>query len=342
MAPLLRTTALAALLLALGLLWADAVAAVNATTFGGTDTLSELQTAILAKYTSSATVGAYKAEPAAQALASFAGGALLLAASEAPLSAAQAAKGGGALTLPQTIVTLALVVSGSANVRLTARQVYLIYKGKLRNWSQVPGSGMRGAIVPVAPTKASPDTAQLTRWLYKSGQAAAKEVTAGPWRTGYRSIKYVDGALNIAKYVNGNKRAIGFVQSRIGGAAFGNHEVALQAAGGAFVAPAALDVNALPLGGKLPPAAAAPLWAAFDLAAAAGPAAYPLLSFTYVLAHPQLPGLATTLQLKAFLRFLMAGQSQQLVVPSLHFHPIPGLLIGQNLAAIGAINATTA
>lgn len=300
-----------------------------------------LQRALLAHFSANETIGAYKSERAAQALTDFVHGSIRAIASETTLSAAQARAAGAVLTLPQTVNPLAVIVSGSPTLKLTARQLYLIYKGQLRSWAQIPGSGMRGAIVPVVRQDACADTLLFTTWLRKRGLAAARDVTSGPWKTGNRYVKFVSGDVNVVKFVKANKGAIAYVQAHVG-AVSGIHAVALQSSTGAYAVPASVAVNALPLAGarRLPAAAAASAWAAFTLLDL--PGTYPLLTFSYVLARPAYKGTATALQLKAFLRFLMAGVSQNVVVPSLGYKPIPGIAIGQNLGAIGSIAVTPA
>lgn len=311
-------------------------AVVSATVFGGTASVANLELQLVINYGArGAEIGGYKSVESEAGQIGFINKHYAIVASDEPLSIARDRQAGKKYTLPQVFSGYSFVVQGSDSVRLTARQIYLIYVGRIKSWSQVPGSGFEGAILPIARGEpgGSSTTEVITKWLQKNKAGIPTyEVGLGPWKTGNGNIRYYLGTNGVCTAVNLFGGSIGYAQTGIAVQVYGLQEVAVLNPARVYVKASTSDINqVLPRG--LPPSAG--VWSGVSLLNARGQRSYPIASFVYLFVR-QHYGPKGAAIVKPFLSFLFSTTAQK-TVPGFYFAPLPTKILVKNIAAIKRI-----
>lgn len=311
-------------------------AVASATIFGGASSVKNLEAQALVNI-NRPSLGTYDSVGSGAGQLGFINKHYAMAASDEPFSVAFDRRAGKKFTLPQCFSGYSFVVgAGFNNVRLTARQIYLIYLGRIRTWSQVPGSGIRGTIIPTArgePT-GSGTTEVVTKWLQKNKAGIpTAQVGLGPWRTGNKAVKYYLGTSGVCTAVNLYAGSIGYAQTGIAVQVYGLAEVAVLNPARVYVKASTSEINqALPR--ILPPSAG--VWTGVSLLNAPGKRSYPIASFAYLFVR-QHYGVKGAAIIKPFVTYLFSAAGQRLA-PDFYFASLPAALLVKNRAAIRIIS----
>ncbi len=251
---------------------------------------------------------------------------------------AAVAKGGQVQTIPWSGGGIAVEynLSGVSNLKLSAETVAGIFAGKIKSWNDptikndnagvtLPSTGIQV----VHRSDGSGTTAAFTGYLTAVAPTvwtagAAKDV---PWPTG-QGAKGSDGVTAAVKQTPG---AIGYSEVSF---AKGNSLgiASIKNAAGNFVQPDAKNVTAALGEAQIPP----------DLTVKpnykpTGADAYPISTFTFVLAFQKQPNVAKGKLLKDFLSY--AVTSGQSAADSLYYAPLPSDLATKAKAAVETIQA---
>lgn len=215
----------------------------------------------------------------------LAAGAVDFAASDPPLSDAQLAAERGVVHLPAFVggVAVAYRLPG-AQLRLTPRMLAAIFTGKVARWSDAALAPASAGPLPDLPIKVvtradeSGSTQVFTVFLSGLDAPFAGAVGAGKlvrWPVGAAMA----GSDQLAAALAAAEGAIGYVELTHARAA-GLQVAALQNAAGAFVEPTLRSLSRAAVGVKVPGDLRV------SLVNPAGPEAYPLSTFTYLLYDP--------------------------------------------------------
>lgn len=240
-------------------------------------------------------------------------------ATDVPMSAAEEQRAPGILHLPLALGAVAVVYSGAPEgLRLTAAVLADIFLGRITSWrdprllADNPGLALPSLPITVAHrSDGSGTTAVFTDYLAKAAPAWRAQVGAGKsvrWPCGLGG----KGNEGVTGLVKGARGAIGYVelayasQSRLPTAALQNQS-------GVFLRP------------SVPGTTAAALLLGPDLHAsltnAAGAAAYPIATATYLLVYREQRDRAKGRALRDLV--LWALSSGQALAPALEYAPLP-------------------
>lgn len=318
-------------------LFAASAAVASAVVFGGASSVANLETQELINYGAARKyIGSYASVGSGAGQLGFIKLKYAMAASDEPLSLARDRAAPKHFTLPQCFSGYSFIVAGSTSVRITARQAFLIYDGKITKWAQIKSSGLKGTIIPIAraePT-GSGTTEVITEWLQKNKAGIpTSQVGLGPWRTGYKGIRYYIGTGGVCTAVNIFAGAIGYAQTGIAVQVYGLSEVAVQNPAKIYVKASSSQITqALPR--VLPPAAG--VWSGVSLLNAPGKLSYPIASFAYLFVR-QHYGAKGARVIKPWLNYLFSAAGQRLA-PGFYFAPVTSSIVLKNRAAIRLIN----
>eukprot|EP00897_Mesotaenium_endlicherianum_P001417 jgi/Mesen1/1302/ME000013S00800 len=312
---------------------ASFVAVASAQVFGGASSVNQLEPACIRGYRGGK-IGAYDSVGSGAGIAGFATGKYLIAASDAPMTSAEDRKAGAKYTLPQVFSSYSIFVSAKAGLRLSPAQVYKIYSGAIRTWNQIPGSGLKGTIIPVARAEGSGTTEVFTKWLQKSSSGIRPAfVGLGPYKFGNPSQITARGTAALAAAVKSRKTAIGYGQTGIVIKQFRNFEVAVLNPTNRFVLATQSDLSqSIPR--SLPPSNAA--WGGVNLINVRGEKTFPICSFVFLFAKQDYRGPSQPGLVKPFLTYLMS-RSAQALSKGYFFQALPTSIANKNLAAIKLI-----
>eukprot|EP00897_Mesotaenium_endlicherianum_P005776 jgi/Mesen1/5226/ME000026S04527 len=252
-----------------------------------------------------------------------------------PLTAAERS-GFNHFTIPQALVTVSFV-SNKAGLRLSAAQIVAIYNGKILKWEQVPGSGLRGTIIPVVRKDAAGTTDLITRYLLAAKVGwAYKNTGEGPFTFGNPNVKYGQGNAGQATIIKANALAFGYAQSGIGVKQFRLQEIAITNAAGKYVKISA-GADYLAAVPRSPPAPASPVWAGTSLIYVRGPATFPVVSFVYTFYRPSYVSDGKTGGLVVAFGLYTQTPAAQKFSSAFFFYQIPTKYLVANRAALKSI-----
>jgi phosphate transport system substrate-binding protein len=264
-------------------------------------------------------------------------------ASDAPMTDDEMAKAKGGPIVHIPTVLGAVVVTYNAPgitqpIRLTGELVGDIFLGRVRKWNDSriaalnPGVSLPNSdVLVVHRSDGSGTTYIFTDYLsavsaaWKSGPGKGKDIK---WPTGL-GARGNDGVAGLIKQSPGT---IGYVEL-----AFAKQNklptAAIKNAAGQFVEPSIDAVTAAAAGAaaKLPPNTDYRL----SIVNAPGAAAYPISSFTWILAYQNQPNAEKGRKLLDFLKWALHDGEQS--APSLDYAPLPGALVTRLDATIAAI-----
>ena len=247
-------------------------------------------------------------------------------ASDAPMTDEEIARAPGIQHIPTVLGAVVVVynVPGLEGLKLTPETLASIFLGKINKWNDPalardnPGAKLPDAAITVAHrSDGSGTTAVFTDYLakvspeWKAGPGAGKSVS---WPAGLGG-KGNEGVTGIVKQTEG---AIGYVEL-----AYANQNKLLVAElrnkDGKFVKPSLESVSAAAEKAEIPDDYRV------SITDAAGPAAYPISAFTYLLVYRDQPDPAKG---EALVRFLWwAVHEGQKTAPQLDYAPLPKAVV---------------
>ena len=248
-------------------------------------------------------------------------------ASDAPMTEAQmqAAKGGGILHFPTVMGAVVLIYNlpeGSSGLRLTPQTIAEIFLGKITHWNDPQLTALNPslhlpeqAIIVVHRGDGSGTTEIFTDYLSKVSPEWQQRVGHGAivtWPTGI-TAKRSDGVAELIKHTPG---AISYVElthavhTAVPYAWVQNHA-------GHFIEPTLASIRAA----VTETIADIPNDFRVSLTDAAGPDAYPIAAFTWLLVYKQQSNKDQGQKLVNFLWWMMHDGQKE--APALHFAPLP-------------------
>jgi phosphate transport system substrate-binding protein len=287
----------------------------------------------------------YQAIGSGGGISEFTQGVVDFGATDAPMTsaeqaAAQAALGSPVLHVPMIIGAVTMIYNepGIKNLRLDGPTLANIYLGTITHWNDPaikalnPGVNLPSdPIQPVERADSSGTSYAFTSYLSEISPTWASKVGAGktpsfPVGTG------ATGSSGVAAAVQQTKGAIGYVE--YGYATQGHIPFAsLKNAAGRFVAPSTASTTAAAAAASYPTNVT---HLVFSLNNSPAPAAYPLVTPTYILVAQKPKNAAKTSALKAWLTWALAS-AQQHEVTKLGYVPLPSKLVGLDLAALKTV-----
>jgi phosphate transport system substrate-binding protein len=258
------------------------------------------------------------------------------------IAAAEAARPGAKVLHIPTVfgaIVLAYNLPGSIKVNLDSATLAAIYLGTITKWSDA-------AIVALNPDVKLPDAA--IKVVYRSDSSGTTNgftsyltAVSADWKAGPGAGKTVNwpvglggqGNDGVAGIVKQNEYSIGYVEL-----AFATQNsmtmVAMKNKSGKFVAPS-LDATSAAADGLQVPADMNVLPLVMD---SANPAAYPIVTGTYILAYDKMGDAAKAAALKAFLTWALSDDGSA-VAKDLGYAPLPSALKDAALKLVDAIGA---
>lgn len=261
------------------------------------------------------------------------------AASDAPLTDSQREAAPNTLHIPETIgaVTLAYNLPGiSSGLHLSASVIADIFLGTIVNWNDPAITALNSgtalpdhAISTVHRSDGSGTTNIFTRYLSNVSSTWNSTVGFGtsvqwPAPTGATTIG-ASGNANVASTVIQTQYAIGYVE--LAYALKNNMTVAsVQNPTGNFIAPSLDSTTAAVQSGASSLPAGDQSWSNVSLLNTAGPQAYPIVGFTYLLVYKELnviPGMDQNkaTQLVQYIWYVVHDGQQ--LAPALEYAPLP-------------------
>jgi phosphate transport system substrate-binding protein len=271
------------------------------------------------------------------------------AASDAPLTASDIASAPNTLHIPETVgaVTIAYNLPGiPSGLHLTGKIIADIFQGTITTWNDTaiqslnPSTTLPGkTITTIHRSDGSGTTFIFTSYLSLSSQQWNSTVGQGksvPWPMGIGS----NGNTGVASTVNGTQYAIGYVELAYA-LQNGMTVAAIQNPTGNWIRPSLVSTQAAVQSGALSglPAGNAS-WVNVNLLNTPDSNAYPIVSFTYLLAYKELnviPGM-TQERATALVQFLwyVVHDGQQLA-PGLAYAQLPSNVVQTDEATIQSI-----
>jgi phosphate transport system substrate-binding protein len=288
----------------------------------------------------------YQAIGSGGGISEFTQGVVDFGATDAPMSsteksAAQAGQGSIVLHIPMIIgaVAIAYHEPGLTSLTLDGPTLANIYLGNISKWNDPaikklnPGVKLPSdAIQPVERADSSGTSYAFTSYLTAISPAWASKVGASKspsWPTGTGAT----GTSGVAAAVQQTKGAIGYVE--YGYAVQGHIPVAsLVNASGKTVAPSTASTNAASAAATYPTDLTN---LTFSLINSSDPAAYPLVTPTYILIAQKQKDAAKGNNLKAWLKWDLQT-AQQNEVPKLGYAPLPSKLDQLAVAAVNTVH----
>ena len=257
----------------------------------------------------------------------------------AEITAAEAARAGAKVLLIPTVfgsITLAYNLPGVDKLNLDSDTLAAIFLGKITKWNDAKIAALNAgvtlpstAIQTVHRSDSSGTTNAFTSYLtavnadWKAGPGAGKTVK---WPGGVGG-QGNDGVAAVVKQTAG---AVGYVE--LAYAVQNKMAVAnMKNKSGAFVAPslestsAAADMAQIPADLNL------------SVSDSANPAAYPIVTATYILAYDKMPDAAKAAALKAFLTWALNDGTS--VAQQLGYAPLPSAVRDAAIAKVNAIGS---
>lgn len=257
----------------------------------------------------------------------------------AEITAAEAARAGAKVLLIPTVfgsITLAYNLPGVDKLNLDSDTLAAIFLGKITKWNDAKIAALNAgvtlpstAIQTVHRSDSSGTTNAFTSYLtavnadWKAGPGAGKTVK---WPGGVGG-QGNDGVAAVVKQTAG---AVGYVE--LAYAVQNKMAVAnMKNKSGAFVAPslestsAAADMAQIPADLNL------------SVSDSANPAAYPIVTATYILAYDKMPDAAKAAALKAFLTWALNDGTS--VAQQLGYAPLPSAVKDAAIAKVNAIGS---
>jgi phosphate transport system substrate-binding protein len=255
------------------------------------------------------------------------------------ITAAEAARAGAKVLQIPTVfgaITLAHNLPGVDKLKLDSDTLAAIYLGKITKWNDAKITALNPdaklpatAIQCVYRSDSSGTTNAFTSYLtaanpdWKAGPGAGKTVK---WPVGVGG-KGNDGVAAIVKQTEG---AIGYVE--LAYAVQNKMTVAdMKNKSGAFITPSLESTSAAADGTQIP---ADLLLSVSD---SANPAAYPIVTATYILAYDKMPDAAKAAALKAFLTWALNDGTT--IAQDLGYAPLPSALKDAALQKVNAIGS---
>jgi phosphate transport system substrate-binding protein len=255
------------------------------------------------------------------------------------ITAAEAARTGAKVLQIPTVfgsITLAYNLPGVTKLQLDPDTLAGIFLGTIKTWNDAkiaainPGVTLPGtAIKTVYRSDSSGTTNGFTTYLtavsaaWKAGPGAGKTVK---WPVGSGG-QGNDGVAAVVKQTEG---AIGYVE--LSYALTNNMTVAaIKNQSGAFIVPSLESTSAAADGIQIP----ADL--NLKVSNSANPAAYPIVSATYILAYDKMPDAAKAAALKAFVTWSLNDGTS--IAQQLGYAPLPSALKDAALAKVNAIGS---
>jgi phosphate transport system substrate-binding protein len=288
----------------------------------------------------------YQAIGSGGGISEFTQGVVDFGATDAPMTgtekaAAQAGQGSVVLHIPMIIGAVALAYNepGLTSLTLDGPTLANIYLGNISKWNDPaikklnPGVKLPSdAIQPVERADSSGTSYAFTSYLTAISPAWASKVGASKapaWPVGTGAT----GTSGVAAAVQQTKGTIGYVE--YGYAVQGHIPVAsLVNAAGKTVAPSTASTNAASAAATYPTDLTN---LTFSLVNSSDPAAYPIVTPTYVLIAQKQKDSAKGSNLKAWLKWDLAT-TQQNGVPKLGYAPLPSKLDQLSLAALNTVH----
>ena len=255
------------------------------------------------------------------------------------ITAAEAAlTGAKVLQIPTVFgsITLAFNLPGITKIQLDSDTVAAIFLGKITKWDDAKIKALNAdaklpslAIQTVHRSDSSGTTNAFTSYLtavnadWKAGPGAGKTVK---WSGGLGG-QGNDGVAGIVKQTEGG---IGYVELSYA-VSNGMTVAAMKNKSGKFVLPSLESTSAAAEGGDIP----ADLH--LSTSDSANPAAYPIVTATYILAYDKMPDAAKATALKAFLTWALNDGTT--VAQQLGYAPLPSALKDAALAKVNAIGS---
>jgi phosphate transport system substrate-binding protein len=255
------------------------------------------------------------------------------------ISAAEAARAGAKVILIPTVfgsITLAYNLPGISELKLDSDTLAAIFLGKITKWNDAaltalnPGVSLPDmAIQTVHRSDSSGTTNGYTSYLtavsadWKAGPGAGKTVN---WPVGLGG----QGNDGVAAVINQTEGAIGYVE--LAYAVTNNMTTcAMKNKSGAFIVPTLESTSAAAEGIQIPD----------DLnlqtVDSPNPAAYPIVSATYILAYDKMPDATKAAALRAFLTWCLNDGTS--IAQDLGYAPLPSEVKAAALAKVDAIGS---
>jgi phosphate transport system substrate-binding protein len=288
----------------------------------------------------------YQAIGSGGGISEFTQGIVDFGATDAPMSgteqsAAQAGQGSVVLHIPMIIGAVAIIYNepGVKNLKLAGPTLANIYLGKIKKWNDPaikalnPGVSLPpDPIQPVERADSSGTSYAFTSYLSQISPAWASQVGTGKspsWPTGTGAT----GSSGVAAAVQQTKGSLGYVEYEY--AVKGKIPFAsLKNAAGKFVAPSAASTEAAAAAATYP---TDPAKLTFSLNNSSAPAAYPLVTPTYILISQKPKNAAKGKAVKAFLEWALQP-AQQKEAPGLGYVALPAKLVSLDLAALRTVH----
>lgn len=242
------------------------------------------------------------------------------------------------LTMPVAIATYSLFTKSQIVASLNPAQVASIMLGRVRSWSQAPGSKSKASIIFAARADPSGTTAIVTKYLQEQLKGWPKGlVGTGPFAFGPTTVgKHGHEAL--LDYIHSTPNAVGWLESATGRTS-GLYEIALPTFYGKPVTSKTGTVYDALTGAlfSYPPLASFS-FAKVSLSSNKGVNSYPVVSFVYAFASPDMrPWKKAGLTHRDFLLYTQTVTCQALV-KALGLNPLKsGKVIAINRAAMHGI-----
>jgi phosphate transport system substrate-binding protein len=288
----------------------------------------------------------YQAIGSGGGISEFTQGVVDFGATDAPMTgtekaAAQGGQGSVVLHIPMIIGAVALVYNepGVKSLTLDGPTLANIYLGKISKWNDSaikklnPGVSLPSdAIQPVERSDSSGTSFAFTSYLSTVSPSWASQVGASKapsWPTGTGAT----GTSGVAAAVQQTKGSIGYVE--YGYAVQGHIPFASMVnASGKTVAPSTASTNAASAAATYPTDLTS---LTFSLNNSSDPAAYPIVTPTYIIVAQKQKNSAKGSNLTAWLKWDLAT-AQQNAVPKLGYAPLPTKLDQLAIAAVNTVH----
>jgi phosphate transport system substrate-binding protein len=288
----------------------------------------------------------YQAIGSGGGISEFTQGVVNFGATDAPMTGteqagAQAGQGSVVLHIPMIIGAVAVIYNepSVSGLKLDGPTLANIYLGTIKKWNDPaikalnPGVTLPSdAIQPVQRSDSSGTSFAYTSYLKAVSPAWASQVGASKlpaWPTGTGAT----GSSGVAAAVQQTKGAIGYVE--YGYAVQGHLSVAsLVNSSGQTVAPSTASTNAASAAATYPTDLTN---LTFSLNNSSDPAAYPIVTPTYILIAQKQKDSAKGSNLTAWLKWALAT-AQQNGVPKLGYAPLPSKLDQLSVAAVNTVH----
>jgi phosphate transport system substrate-binding protein len=280
---------------------------------------------------------------------------VLFAGSDAPMSASEKAAAPGILQFPETLglVAVAYNVNSIADgLKLDGETVGKIYAGDIKKWNDPaiaalnPGMSLPNSDIAIVYRSDSSGTTFVftdflgktsTAWASKMGAAASKKPD---WTKSAATQLSGNGNDGVGTTIKGTPNSIGYVELAY------VHSLDLKAAkmkshDGEFLEPT--TEGASKAAAAAVPTLPAPSgdWSKVSIVDAAGPGAYPISSFSYMLVYDSLSaygGKVSSSQMQAFKAWMWWGlHDGQVYAEALGYAPLPAEVVAIGDSALASI-----